>query len=168
MIHVYYGDGAGKTTAAMGLALRAYGRGMRIGIAQFLKGGDSGERRAWETLPGCVLFPVPHHLPFTWEMTGEDRREYRQFVDGLLDRIEQALPSLDLLVLDEWGDAVKDGWINRDRADALLDSAKAVEVVVTAHGLSESLRDRADYLTEMRNVRHPFERGLPARPGIEY
>lgn len=168
MLHVYYGDGAGKTTAAMGLALRAYGRGMRVGIAQFLKSDDSGERRVWESLHGCVLFPAPAKLPFSWEMSDDQRREYREFVDRLLGQIEQTLPQLDLLVLDEWGDAVAGGWIDKKRADALLDAARGIEAVITTHSLSPALRESADYLTAMHSERHPYEQGLPARPGIEY
>ena len=74
MMHIYYGDGKGKTTAALGLALRWVGRGGKVVIAQFLKGADSGERVAWKELPNVTLLPVPEKLPFLWDMPVEERK----------------------------------------------------------------------------------------------
>ena len=73
MTHLYYGDGKGKTTAAMGLVLRWVGRGGRAVVAQFLKGADSGERVALEAFPNVTLLPVPETMPFLWNMTPEER-----------------------------------------------------------------------------------------------
>ena len=90
MIHLYHGDGKGKTTAAMGLALRMAGRGRPVVIAQFLKGADSGERLALAQLPQVTLLPVPEKLKFLFAMTEEERRQEARRAQELLARAGQA------------------------------------------------------------------------------
>lgn len=169
-LHVYYGNGAGKTTAAMGLALRAAGQGLQVAVAQFLKDARSGERAALARLPGVTLLPAPQRLSFTFAMTEEERREYRDFLHDLWRQILKLLAEnrVDLLVLDEWGDALAQGWFSKEEAAALWEAAGDTELVVTTHALPDFLRERADYLTEMKARRHPYDKGLSARRGIEY
>ena len=107
-VHLYCGDGKGKTTAAMGLALRAAGQGFAVGVAQFLKDGSSGECRALAGLAGVTLFPFLPEVPFTFAMTPEQRGEAARFYAELLGLIEQRR-ELDLVVLDEVLDAVGTG-----------------------------------------------------------
>ena len=90
MIHLYHGDGKGKTTAAMGLALRMAGRGRPVVIAQFLKGADSGERLALARLPQVTLLPVPEKLKFLFAMTEEERRQEARRAQELLAQAGQA------------------------------------------------------------------------------
>lgn len=170
MIHIYYGDGPGKTTAAFGLGIRALGRGWRIAAAQFLKGGDSGERRVFKQLPGAVLFPVPDTLPFTFAMSGDERDSYRAFLRRTWRDILSLLKNrqADMLILDEWGDALEQGWFRAADAADLWTAAGDTELVITAHRLLPCLRDKADYLTEMRKHKHPYDGGQAARRGIEY
>ena len=166
MVHLYCGEGKGKTTAAMGLALRMAGRGRAVVIAQFLKGADSGERLA--LAPGAggaaaggagagqVLLPA-HSGGREAERTRNTR---------LLALARKAAPSCDLLVLDEVCAAVNTGLLPLEDVLDCLDSLSC-EVVLTGRDPAPELRDRADYLTEMRKVRHPFDRGVCARTGIE-
>ena len=169
-VHIYYGDGAGKTTAAMGSALRAAGQGLRVVVAQFLKDAHSGERRSLEQVAGITLLPAPDQLPFTFAMTAEQHRSYQMFVDGLWTDILERLRSheIDLLVLDEWGDALAQGWFREEDVEAFWAALGDTEVVIATHALSESMRERADYLTEMKAHRHPYASGVAARRGIEY
>lgn len=170
MIHVYYGDGPGKTTAAFGLGIRALGRGWRIAAAQFLKGDDSGERRVFEQLPGAALLSVPDTLPFTFAMSDDERNSYRMFLRQIWQEILSLLQhrQADMLILDEWGDALEQGWFSTADTADLWQAAGDTELVITAHRLSPCLWDKADYLTEMKKHKHPYDSGQTARRGIEY
>ena len=167
MLHLYCGNGKGKTTAAMGLALRAAGRGKRVVIAQFLKGADSGERFALAQLPQVALLPVPDTVKFSFRMTEEERwAEARRYQD-LLEQIRREARDCFLLVLDEACAAVNTGLLPLEDLLSCLDSLTC-EVVLTGRDPAPQLVERADYITSMEAVRHPFDRGLTAREGIEF
>lgn len=165
MIHVYYGDGKGKTTAAMGLALRMAGRGKRVVIAQFLKSADSGERLALAGLSNVELMEVPEALPFSFQLTDAQRETERTRYAQMLSQIPQQLCGL--LVLDEVCDAVCEGLVDEDAVLTLLDSC-AGEVVLTGHRVPDRFLNRADYITRMEKESHPFDRGMIARAGVEW
>ena len=171
MIHLYCGDGKGKTCCAVGAALRAAGRGWPVAVVQFLKGADSGERRALARVPGVVLLPVPEALPFLWEMTPAQRRAERDRSRDLLALGGGLLRSARcrMLVLDEVCAALTCGLLDEGEVLELLDRCPPeAEVVLTGRDPLPSLRARADYLTELTAVRHPYDRGVPARPGVEF
>lgn len=167
MLHLYCGNGKGKTTAAMGLALRAAGRGKRVVIAQFLKGADSGERFALAQLPHVTLLPVPDTVKFSFRMTEEERRAEARRYQNLLAQIRREAPGCFLLVLDEACAAVNTGLLPLEDLLACLDSLEC-EVVLTGRDPAPQLVERADYITSMEAVRHPFEQGISARKGIEF
>jgi len=167
MIHLYCGSGKGKTTAAMGLALRCIGRGGRVVVAQFLKGADSGERQALAQLPQVTLLPVPAHIPFTFAMTDTQRSQEQARYRQLLEQAAQEMGNCQLLVLDEVCDGVNEGLVELEQLLSLLDTARC-EVVLTGRDPHPDLADRAHYYTQMEKVRHPFDRGICARPGIEF
>lgn len=167
MLHLYCGNGKGKTTAAMGLALRAAGRGKRVVIAQFLKGADSGERFALAQLPHVTLLPVPDTVKFSFRMTEEERRAEARRYQDLLELIRQEAQGCFLLVLDEACAAVNTGLLPLEDLLACLDSLEC-EVVLTGRDPAPQLVERADYITSMEAVRHPFEQGISARKGIEF
>lgn len=169
MMHLYYGDGKGKTTAALGLALRWVGRGGSVLVAQFLKGADSGERLALEQLPNVTLLPVPETLPFCWTMTEAERQRAGCQCRTLLEQVEQARTPECLVVLDEVCAAVRTGLLPAEQVDNFLDQLPPEgEVVLTGRDPLPQWLQRADYVTEMKAVRHPYDRGIPARPGVEY
>ena len=167
MLHLYCGNGKGKTTAAMGLALRAAGRGKRVVIAQFLKGADSGERFALAQLPQVTLLPVPNTVKFSFHMTKEERRAEAQRYQDLLEQIQRAAQDCFLLVLDEACAAVNTGLLPLEDLLSCLVSLEC-EVVLTGRDPAPQLVERADYITSMEAVRHPFEQGISAREGIEF
>lgn len=167
MLHLYCGNGKGKTTAAMGLALRAAGRGKRVVIAQFLKGSDSGERLAFSHLPQVTLLPVPDTVKFSFRMTDEERQAEAQRYQQLLRLVRQEAHNCFLLVLDEACAAVNTGLLPLDDLLSCLDSLNC-EVVLTGRDPAQELVDRADYITSMEAVRHPFTQGVTAREGIEF
>lgn len=169
MIHLYHGNGKGKTTAAMGLALRMAGRGRPVVIAQFLKGADSGERPALARLPQVTLLPVPERVKFLFAMTEEERQQEARRARELLARAKQAAadPNCGLVVLDEVCDGVNAGLLPLAELLSLLDCAKA-EVVLTGRDPAPELIARADYVTRFQKEKHPFDRGIPARTGVEF
>lgn len=187
MIHVYCGDGKGKTTAAAGLAARFAGAGGTVVAARFLKTEDSGEAAALRSIPGITVIPCRKSFGFTWTMTPEEKVEAAEYARGLLreaERLaleaavgaqaahspEEKLPSPPvLLVLDELAAAMGAGFLGTSEVLGVLDRLEDLaEIVITGRNPAKELLDRADYITEMRKIRHPYERGIPARRGIEY
>lgn len=170
-MHVYHGDGKGKTTAAMGLALRALGAGARVAIVQFLKAGTSGEVVMLDDMPCAFVLADPACAKFAWEMTDAERERVRALHDQLLSEALRLIDEdyADMLVLDEVLDALSSGLVDAALVErALAVGARDAEVVLTGHALTPEIREAADYLTEMRCEKHPFNQGVPARKGIEY
>lgn len=164
MLQLYWGDGKGKTTAAMGLALRALGHGQRVTVVQFLKDGTSGEisllRRCGATVRACP------NAKFTWQMTDAEKTEARANNNAAL---QAALAEpFELLVLDEACAAYKSGLVEEQLLKVAAARAKTAEVVFTGREPAEWMQAAADYSTEMRAVRHPYEQGVTAREGVEY
>lgn len=171
MLHLYCGDGKGKTTAAMGLAVRSAGRGNRVVIAQFLKSGDSGEREVLGALPNVTLLELPRAMKFVFAMNEEEKAAEQARQTGLFRQaVETARrEGADLLVLDELCAGVSTGMVPLDLVTEFLDRRpESLEVVITGRDPAPALSDRADYITEMKKIRHPFDRGLPARRGVEW
>ena len=166
LVHLYCGDGKGKTSCAAGLALRAAHAGMRVVILQFLKDGSSHEMRALAALPNVTVLAGKVCEAFFWNMTGEQKAATRRLHDELLDRAA-ALPC-ELLVLDEACAAVNLGLVDAGRLRAVLDRPGRPETVLTGRDPADFLVERADYITEMAKRRHPFDKGIPAREGIEF
>ncbi len=166
LLHLYYGDGKGKTTAAMGLALRALGSGKRVVVLQFLKGGQSGEIPLLEQL-GAKIYRGKAGQKFVFQMNDAEKAETRALQNANL-AAAMAEPA-DLLILDEAGSA----W-ELDMADkallqqAVLQRPAGQECVLTAHAAPQWMLDAADYVTEMKCLRHPYQKGVAARKGIEY
>ncbi len=170
MIHIYCGDGKGKTTCAFGLALRAAGRGLGVVVAQFLKTGDSGERMALGQVPAVTLLELPDQMKFTFAMDETEKSAAANDAVRLLDEAEKALEDgCGMAVLDECCSAVSTGMLPAERIAAFLDRwGTEKEIILTGRDPDPVLTQRADYITEMKKVRHPFDQGTPARKGIEW
>ena len=171
-IHVYFGDGKGKTTAALGLAVRAAGCGQRVVIVQFLKDWNSGELNSLAVLPNVtVLRGKAAGSVFVFDMSEEEKAETKDIHDenlaSALDLVKNGL--CDLLVLDEAIDALNLGLIDTGAFEGLLDNKPdALELVITGHVRDARLIERADYVTEMVKHKHPYDHGVVARRGIEF
>ena len=169
LIHIYCGDGKGKTTAAMGLALRAAGSGRKVLLLQFLKDGKSAEFASLAHVPGIAVVPQTRSFGFSWTLTDAERAEAKTYYTGLLEDAFRRAGGFGLLVLDEAMGACATGMVEEARLLELLAQRPAeLEVVLTGRDPSQAMQDAADYVTEMRKVKHPFEQGVPAREGIEY
>ncbi|MDD3192536.1 MAG: cob(I)yrinic acid a,c-diamide adenosyltransferase [Oscillospiraceae bacterium] len=169
LVHLYHGDGKGKTTAAMGLALRAAGRGYPVLIVQFLKRGDSGEIRALEQL-GIRTLAYPQLPGFSFRMTAEQKKSCLIAHMGNLERARAycAAAPEGLLVLDEAVGACRKGLLEEQALlHFLKNRPRGWEVVLTGRDPSAALLQAADYVTQMKKEKHPFDLGVPARDGVE-
>lgn len=166
LLHLYWGDGKGKTTAAMGLALRALGSGKRVVIVQFLKGGKSGEIPLLEQL-GAKVYRGKVGQKFVFQMNDAEKAATRALQNENL-RAAMAQPA-DLLLLDEAGSAWELDMVDKELLQsAVLHRPDEQECVLTAHAAPQWMLDAADYSTEMKCCRHPYQKGIAARQGIEY
>ena len=169
LLHIYCGDGKGKTTAAMGLAVRCAGSGRKVLLVQFLKDGKSSEFASLDRVPNIETVPQTRIFGFSWTRTPEEKAEAGVYYTGLLEDAFRRCGEFDLLILDEVLGACSTGMVDEGRLLELLErKPDALEVVLTGRGPSQALQDRADYVTEMKMVKHPFEKGVPAREGIEF
>jgi len=171
MLHIYMGDGKGKTTASAGLALRCAGQGGRVVFAQFMKNNDSGELEAFQDVEGVLLMPMPFSHGFVWDMSDAQKADlkeaYAVHLESLCIRLLQ-MP-VDMLVMDEILAAIEVGFVDESIITDLLDQLpESTEVVLTGRNPSRALIERADYVTEMKKIKHPFDNGAQARKGIEY
>ena len=166
LVHLYWGDGKGKTTAAMGLALRALGSGKRVVIVQFLKGGKSGEIPLLEQL-GAKIYRGKAGQKFVFQMNDAEKAATRELQNANL-RAAQQEPA-DLLILDEAGSAWELDMVDKELLKAVvLERPAEQECVLTAHGAPDWMLETANYSTEMKCHRHPYQKGIAAREGIEY
>lgn len=166
LIHLYHGDGKGKTTAAMGLAVRALGCGRRVVIVQFLKGGTTGELEPLQTL-GATFYRGKAGQKFVFQMNEEEKAATRSLQTENLRRA-LAEPA-DLLILDEACAAWNLNMVDRELLqNAVLHKPAEQELAMTGRDPASWMLDAADYITEMCCRRHPYEKGIPARKGVEF
>ncbi|NLV73570.1 MAG: cob(I)yrinic acid a,c-diamide adenosyltransferase [Chloroflexi bacterium] len=166
LVQLYTGNGKGKTTAALGLVLRAAGWGLRSYIAQFLKGQDYGELHSVARLAPLIVleqFGTPNCVRTP---SAQDRA----LAHSGLVRAQQALTGgkFTIVILDEICAALSLGLVALDEVTALIDNRPPdVELVLTGRNAPPELVERADLVTEMTEIRHPYSRGIGARVGIE-
>ncbi len=168
LLLVHTGNGKGKSSAAFGMLARTLGHGGCAGVIQFVKGrGDTGEERFFSSLPG-VQFHVMGD-GFTWET--QNRQQDIDSANRAWEQARQLLADsrLDLVILDELNIVLKLGYLELERVlDDLSQRAEGQHVVVTGRGAPQRLIELADTVTEMGLVKHAFQSGIKAQPGIEY
>lgn len=172
MIEIYCGDGKGKTTAAVGLSVRAAGCGFRVLFVQFMKDGSSGEIQILKKLPGVIVLHARKFYGFSRNMNEVQRQEMKEEYELLLKKVKEAVSEEKeqpmLIVLDEILHACNHCLLKEEALYAFLDECPdTAEVVLTGRNPSEELIKRADYLSDVRKVKHPYDRGVLARKGIE-
>jgi len=168
-VHVYTGNGKGKTTAALGLAFRAAGRGLRTYIAQFLKGQPTGELEAAKKLAPLIRLEPFGREGFITVKEGPDDEDISRARAGLARALEAMLSGeYRIVVLDEINTAVHFKILPEADVLDLIDRRPAtVELVLTGRYAPPSFIDRADLVTEMTEIKHYFDKGVKAREGIE-
>ncbi|XOQ52800.1 MAG: Cob(I)yrinic acid a,c-diamide adenosyltransferase [Succiniclasticum sp.] len=169
MIHVYTGTGKGKTTAALGLALRAVGHGARVVMICFMKGDDTyGEAQAYQYLPGFTLKQMGrdsfvnfrHPDPIDVQMAQDAWKEGKRVI---------LAKEADLVILDEMNLAMAKGLVDTREVVAFLKSHRnGTEVVFTGREAPQELIDLADLVTDMKEIKHYYTKGVPIRDGIDH
>lgn len=175
LIHLYYGEGKGKTTAAIGLAMRMAGYGKRVLFVQFLKDDKSGEVAVLKNIPEISYFS-DCNMPkgFYHNMNEEQKQALCISQQKLFDNMKQYLSTMPLdemglLVLDELTYVYAWGILDReDILSFLKNKPEKLEIVITGRNPESELLDLADYITEMKMEKHLFSKEIPARKGIEY
>jgi cob(I)alamin adenosyltransferase len=169
IVQVYTGDGKGKTSAAFGLALRAIGRGLKVYVIQFIKGGfDYGELYVVDKLPNITLRAFGRGKFVTQQPPGEEDVRLAEEAFQLAKKIVES-GKYDMVVLDEINVALNLKLISLEEVLELIRrKPRHVELVLTGRYAPEQIIEAADLVTEMREVKHPFKKGCQARKGIEY
>lgn len=166
MIHIYCGDGKGKTTAAAGLAVRMSGYGKRVLFMQFLKGGLSGETEPLQKC-GITVMRCDREYGFFGSMTDDEKADIINCHNENLKYVKTHIHDFDMIILDEIFAAYNYGLIDRTLAEKTV-SECTCELVMTGRDPDKYFLDRADYVSEIRKIKHPFDKGIEAREGIEY
>ena len=170
-IHIYTGDGKGKTSAAAGLAIRFAASGRRVLFAQFLKDGSSGEILVLSKVPGITCYPCRKKFSFSFLMSNDEKEKavscYSAYLWKILEK--SVAEDFDMLVLDEAITAYNLCFFdNESLLKFLREKPEEMEIVLTGRDAVPDLIDLADYVSEIKKIKHPFDEGLTARKGIEY
>ena len=171
MKHIYYGDGKGKTTAAIGLAVRAAGSKMKVLFVQFLKTEFSGERHILSHTENVTLTFCPLELKFTFDMDDKEKSQAAKIFKGIFDNaVTTALTEkYDMVVLDEVFEAINAHMLSESEVYEFITNApSSMEIVMTGHNPPQKFMDCADYITEFKKIKHPYDRGITGRIGIEF
>lgn len=185
LVHILTGDGNGKTTSAVGIAVRAAGRGMKVAFVQFLKGGLSSELSSMEKLGISVLSGTKHcpdaekHEKMLKEkgftVFCKDcfviNEEDRKLTAAAFKSAQESSSSgkFDLVILDEIFWAILEKLVSEDQLLSLIKNKHAAcELILTGRGASQKIEDASDYVTYVNKIKHPFDKGTLSRAGIDY
>lgn len=170
MIQLYTGDGKGKTTAAVGQAMRAAGNGWKVCFAQFMKGNETGELHSMERLENVFICRSPKNFGFYHTLSENEKQELAQIHNDILNNILEEVKSgtCEMVILDEVTYPVNWGLIDLSKLKSLLSYGDKIEIIMTGRTPAVFLTECADYITEMKCIRHPYQKGIGARCGIEF
>ncbi|MFI3174058.1 MAG: cob(I)yrinic acid a,c-diamide adenosyltransferase [Bacillota bacterium] len=168
-LHIYAGDGKGKTTASIGLALRALGCGKKVVFCQFFKNGTSGEVEALQTFENLTYLKSDTAFPMIFDMTEEQKSLAKTCYLELFEQASQLAKESDMIVFDEIISTYNLGFFDKEYVIETLRKMKEYcEVVTTGRDPSEELCEIANYISDIKSIKHPYDQGLQARLGIEF
>lgn len=172
LIQVYCGEGKGKSTAAIGQGIRAIGQGMKVIMIQFLKSSFTGEIPILKKLePDFKVFRFEKPRDFFWNLNEEEKKELKNEVINGINFTKKVLDTgeCDLLILDEILGVIQNNLVSEKEICELLDhKPSGMEIILTGRELSEGIKQRAHYISRIKEERHPIYEGIEARRGIEY
>ena len=167
LIHIYYGQGVGKTTRGVGLAVRAAGVGLEVNFIQFMKSGTSGEILIFANIPN-IRYQCPGRHPFILSK-GPEAIHYEHASKALKSAFDAASNGAKLLICDEILNTLIFGILEKEQIIELMERCKGkTELVMTGASAPDDLIKMADYVTEFRQIKHPYYAGAKARQGIEF
>ncbi|MCR5107670.1 MAG: cob(I)yrinic acid a,c-diamide adenosyltransferase [Lachnospiraceae bacterium] len=174
LIHLYYGNGKGKTTAAYGMALRAIAAGYGVMAVRFCKGSLSGEAEKLKEL-GALVYSCKEDERFIKELSDKEKDKLRINQDRIIEEVfEKEKESSDkgvrsFIILDELTQAFSKDLLDKEKTRKYLENKESeTEIVITGRDPEEWMMDISDYITEFKCIRHPYDKGIGARIGIEY
>ena len=172
LVHIYTGDGKGKTTAAVGLGVRACGSGLKVLMVQFLKSTDTGELESIKKLgPDFKVIRGFTCKKFSWEMTSEEREYTAREAAEMFEQVKAIVQTgqYELVILDEILGVVSLNFLPWETVlDFVKNKPEKVELVMTGRNAHKELVEATDYVSEIKSVKHPYEKGITSRKGIEY
>ena len=169
-IHIYCGNGKGKTTTGMGLCTRAAGFGYRVLIYQFMKNNTTSERNILSKVPNITFVDGLEQEKLSFQMTPEEKSFRKAYYEEQFRFVtKKALEeNFDVLFCDELIYTIRAGLFDENiLIEYLKTKPKNLEIILTGQDPSNALIELADYVSEIRKIKHPFDQGLPARKGIE-
>ena len=170
LVHIYYGDGKGKTTTGMGLCIRAAGFGYKVLIYQFMKNNKTSERNVLEKVENITLVDGLESEKFSFQLTEDEKQERKRFYGEQFKMVTEmaAREHFHVLFLDETIYTISAGLLDEDLVlDFLKGKPEDLEVILTGNTPDARLLDAADYVSEIKKIKHPYTQGQPARNGIE-
>lgn len=166
ILHIYHGNGKGKTTAAVGLAIRAAGAGFKVMFVQFLKNGSSSETGILKNIENITVCCCEACNKFTFQMNDEEKALVTARHNQML---KQAFGNnAGMIILDEFLDAYNKNMIDKNISESLILNSSNREIILTGRNPAEIFLENSDYISEITSVKHPYEKGVTARRGIEY
>lgn len=167
MIHIYCGDGKGKTTAAVGMAVRIAAYGKKVLFVQFLKGAPTGETEVLKKSGAITVLRCDRDYGFFNNMTDEDKKNISQIHNENLSYAENNMDSFDMIIFDEIFPAYRYNLLNKETVMNIADNYKG-ELIMTGREPQQCFAEKADYISEIKKIKHPFDKGIGAREGIEF
>lgn len=170
LVHIYFGNGKGKTTTGMGLITRAAGYGYKVLLYQFMKNNKTSERKILEKVENITIVDGLEQEKFSFQMTPEEKQERLEYYDSQFQKVTELAVSgdYDVLFLDETIYTISAGLLDEKKVLAFLrNKPDKLEVILTGNTPSEEMLAQADYVSEIRKVKHPFDEGQKSRMGIE-
>ncbi len=169
LLMVYTGAGKGKTTAALGMALRCIGHGMKVAVVQFIKGAiDTAEERALKSFGDRVTF-LRMGEGYTWETQNRERDTAFAQQAWVTASVFLLDPSYAMVILDELNIALQHDYVDLTQVLPVLRGRPSMQhVVITGRGAMDLLMEEADLVTEMKQMKHPLRKGIKAQAGVEF
>lgn len=172
MVHIYCGNGKGKTTAALGLSVRCAGCGKNIAFVQFLKNSKSGEICSLKSIENITVRCFQETVSgFFFSMSEEEKNALKSETEKGFEFVKSVLESqdFDMVVLDEIGGTIENGLLKEVEVLNLIKNfGQKTEMVLTGRKFPQSIVETADYVSEICEIKHPYNKGIKPREGIEY
>ncbi len=171
LVHIYFGNGKGKTTCAIGLGIRAVGSGYNALMVQFLKSGESSELKTLSKVEGFNIYKSDDVKGFFWQMNDEEKKQLKKATEECYKyAVKSAIKGdVDLLILDEILGTIENGLLTCETLIEFINNKpEKLELVLTGRKAPLKLIEKADYVSEILEIKHPMTNGVQARKGIEY
>ncbi|WP_454053343.1 cob(I)yrinic acid a,c-diamide adenosyltransferase [Clostridium sp. Marseille-Q7071] len=171
-IQIYTGNGKGKTTAAVGLATRAAGNEFKVTMVQFLKSGSTGELESAKKLSTYFnIYRFEKPRGFFWTLNDEQKAELKEEIQEAYKFCLKVMEDkqCDILIMDEIMGALGNGLVSEEQLLELMDKKpKDIELIMTGRNVPKRIMEKANLVTEMKDIKHYFNEGVPARKGVEF